>query len=248
MIYLFAIACGDPSTNAWWARLLESDRSFCFEGLTSLLEPESTHEARFRWLDELSAGLDFESAQRLAVMRGFPGYFERLWERSRHDGAFHIGNADRSAGRLLPGFWLLWPDTRFVFCYRNGIGSVETASTSDAEFEPACRAWVADVGLLLAHQRWLAARGAHLRRTTLEDLVGHRGELGKLWVWLVGEWEREAPRKRPLVAELGSALEPAASIWKRWPEERRRIFQTICGDVQRELGYPIPGSGWWRRW
>jgi hypothetical protein len=248
VIYLFTVACPERSTEAWWVRLLETERSYCFHGLTNLLEPEATHASRFAWLDGLAEGADFETAQRLGVLRGFPAYFERLWERSRLDGAYHIGNADHSVQRLLPGLWLLWPDMRFVFPYRDGIGSVDSAATSDAAFEPACHAWATSVVRLRGHQAWLAERGAEIRETRLETIVRRRSELRGVWTWLVGDWERDAERNRLLVRELESTLESPEGIWARWSEEQRRLFLAICGESQNELGYSIPRSRAHRRW
>lgn len=248
MIYLFTVSCPERSSDEWWARLFETERSYCFQGLTGLLEPEATHAARFAWLDGLSEGADFETAQRLGVLRGFPGYFERLWERSRLDGVWHIGNADHSVQRLLPGLWLLWPDMRFLFCYRDGIASVDAAATAGTGFEAACRAWARDAGLLRERQGWLERHGAGLRTTSLEAVVGRRRELRGVWTWLVGDWEQNKDRALPLVDELAATLEPTRSIWARWAETDRQLFAETCGETQIALGYRIPAGGGPRGW
>jgi hypothetical protein len=239
MIHLFTVACPEPSSDAWWARLLETDRSYCFVGLTALLEPEATHPARFAWLDGLAEGLELEDAQRLTLLRGFPDYFERLWERSRVDGAYHIGNADHSTHRFLPGLFLLWPDMAFLFSYRDGIGAVEAAAASGADFEAACVEWAESVRRLRAAQQWLARRGARVGEARLERIVSRPAELRETWTWLLGEWDRTAERAEAHVRELEATLEPVESISSRWPDERRRLFHELCGDAQAELGYRV---------
>jgi hypothetical protein len=247
VIYLFTVACSERWITTWWARLFDTDRSYCFDRLTELVEPEATLAARFDWLDSLSACEGFEAAQRHAVLRGFPDYFERHWAQGRL-GPFHIGNADHAVQRLLPGLWLLWPDMRFLFVYRNGVAAVDREAHGDGRFERACREWAEDVARLRAHQTWLVERGAAVRETRLERLVARDRELGDLWTALPGNWERYSAEKQPLVAELATELEPADEVWSRWSQERRHLFEVICGPAQQLLGYPSrPRRRRWHR-
>jgi hypothetical protein len=250
VIYLFTVACSERSSTSWWARLFDSDRSYCFDRLCSLLEPEPTQAAHFEWLESLARDADFDVAQRHAVLRGFPEYFERLWERGRV-GPFHIGNSDHAVQRLLPGLWLLWPDMRFLSSYRNGIGAVEAetaaAGEDDGTFEHACSEWAESVTRLRSHQAWLEERGADVRETRLERIVERPPELRDIWTALPGEWKRYEGAKRPLVLDLAAALEPASAAWERWPASRRQTFEELCGGAQRLLGYDAGGRAPSRR-
>jgi hypothetical protein len=131
---------------------------------------------------------------------------------------------------------------RFLFCYRDGIASVDAAATSGAAFEPACRAWADDAGLLRERQAWLERHGADIRTTTLEAVIGRSRELRSVWTWLLGDWEHHKDRARPLVDELTGTLESPGSIWARWPAADRQLFAEICGETQVALGYRIPPS------
>ncbi len=247
MIHLFTIACPEPSSDTWWATLLRTERSYCFDQLTSLLEPAPTHAARFEWLDSLCEAGEPELAERFGVLRGFPGYFERLWEQSRVDGAFHIGNADQSAQRLLPGLWLLWPDMKFLFCYRDGIGVIDATLGPTVEpgkvFERACTEWAERVSRLRAHQAWLSERRANVRETRLEWIVEPGNELRHVWTMARSAMrQRDAcqrsSRSRRRSPEL--ELEPDDRIWERWHPDLRSTFAERCGELQLQLGYGLP--------
>jgi hypothetical protein len=242
VIYLFTVACPDRGSASWWARLMTIEaRSFCFDGLTTLLEPEPTLESRFHWLESLGAGLDPELADRLVVLRGFPGYFERLWERNRVDGAYHVGNADAAVDRLLPGLRLLWPHMRFLLAYRDGIAAVGEAGVTD--FERACRDWAETTRRLRAQQARLAKHGAELREVRLERIASGGSDLRDVWTWLLGEWEHHEAHAEEHARELAAAGRSADEIWERWTPDQRAVFTELCKEPQHDLGYGLPGEG-----
>jgi hypothetical protein len=244
LIYLFTIACADPVSAGMWSKLFTTERSQCVDGLTSVLEPLSTHDARFEWLDDLAGDISFELAQRQAVLLGFPDYFERLWELSR-TGPPHAGNADDGVDRLLPGLWLLWPDLRFVISVRDGIGAVDARTArlqSDDGFRDVCVEWVEKVTRITAGRDWLRKHDADIREVKLEEVLAGGEDLGRVWEPLLGEWEQDEPSARARAAELAPQLPAAASVWERWGPERRAVFNEVCGHAQGQLGYAIPDA------
>jgi hypothetical protein len=243
LIHLFTIACTDASTPGWWSRALDSERSYCFDRLTNLIEPDSNHDARFAWLDTLAAGEDDDTAARFDILRGWPEYFARLWEQSRV-GPYHVGNADDEIGRLLHGLWLLWPDMKFLFASTDGIVSVEAARpSSDEQFEQACRQWAALVTQHRAAQRWLRDRGADIHHVALDRATRDTNELREPWQWLTGDWAESSDSATAALADLAAARGTADEIWGRWPSSRRTLFAALCGEAQRVAGYTNPGGG-----
>ena len=242
MIYLFTVACTDRESAGIWSKLLASDRSYCFDRLTCLLEPEEAHAARYAWLERLTAGADDDTARRHRVLRGFPAYFERLWQEGRF-GPHHVGNADDLVLPLLEGLWLLWPDMRFLFADRNGVTAVASEMRSTgAPFDAACRAWRDRAEESLRLRRHLGARGATVLEARNEDVLEGGRALRQVWTALPGEWDRYAAVKETDAKALAARLGSPDSEWATWPEADRRAFADICGPVQHELGYRLPGA------
>src|SRR5262249_31488563 len=153
---------------------------------------------------------------------------------------------DHVTQRFLPGLWLLWPDMKFLFSFRNGINAVHSRAAGEEVvpfpvraawqarygtadfFEQCCREWAESVEQLKAHQGWLAERGGQVNETRLEQATTDSHELHRIWNWLVGYWEEYEERNRELMAKPVGARVNAAGvvsperIWRAWTPEQRR--------------------------
>jgi Sulfotransferase family len=263
VIYLFTVVAPPRSGTKWFAELFTTERSYCYHELTTLLQPYPANRALIEAVSAQIVGHDFEQAQRRLLLQAFPQYFARLWERAAF-GQHVVGNSDASIVRLLPALWLLWPDMRFLFSFRNGINQVnsmlvweqrlpssdrrvlEHRHASRDYFEILCRQWTKNVEGLRRHREWLESRGARCVETRLEAVTSDEFELHRVWDAIVGHWDDFAARNRRLMATTVNArvnverVVPAEESWAAWTPEQRRLFGDICGDTQRELGYELP--------
>jgi hypothetical protein len=263
VIYLFTVASPARSATKWYSELFTTDRSFCYHQLTGLLEPWPTAVALQEWLEAQVEDHDFEQAQRRMLLQGFPHYFARLWERALF-GQYVVGNSDGMADTFAPGLWLIWPDMRFLFSFRNGINTVNSSLVwqshvpswmrsaqerrfgTSSYFEQCCYTWRDSVERLRKHQAWLTERGAQLVETRLEAVTSDEDELHRVWDFLIGYWDEYAERNRQLMKSIVNArvntegIVPPEEIWERWEPEHRSAFIQICGSAQEALGYALP--------
>jgi hypothetical protein len=247
----------------WYSRLFTSGNSYCYHELTSLYQPYPTNLARYEWLETEVRDHGFELAQRRMLLQGFPEYFARLWERVQL-GNRVVGNSDWFVSRMAPALWLLWPDMRFLFSFRNGISVVnswfawkehvpasvrsslrERFGTGDY-FDQCCHIWTDEVEVITGHENWLEARGASCLETRLETVTSDRMELRRVWEWVIGDWERHAAAAEAWMSEPVNARINVDGViswqrtWETWPNAHRQAFAAICGEAQHALGYKLP--------
>lgn len=264
MTSLFAVVSPPRSGTKWYANLFTDGEVYCYHELTTLLGRWPARAALDRTLRRETASDGYEQQQRRVFLDAYPRYFSRLLEHADL-GARHVGNSDNTLVRSAPGLWLLWPETRFLFSTRNGIGQVNSASVNEPHlpplvragrpasferltpFEAACRTWVEEIERWAAARAWLEERGARCLTTTLEGVTRELAELERVWSWVAGDWERHAARAASLMARplnewvnLDGAVYSPREIWESWSDERRSIFAETCGGAQASLGYDVP--------
>lgn len=266
MIYLFTVAAPARSGTKWYSDLFTTDRSFCYHELSALVQPFPSNIALYQWLEAQTADHDSEQTQRRMLLQGFPGYFPHLWERVHFD-QYVVGNSDTFVGQCLASaLWLLWPDMRFIFSFRNGINTVNSrvrlteesprwiddalygALGSEDPFERSCEVWARSVARIEEHRQWLMTKGASCLDVRFEDVTSDSHELQRVWDFVVGDWEQYAERNVELTHRVANArinvervLTPD-EVWEEWSPGQRAAFASICGDTQRRLGYGLPGS------
>ncbi|MGH7867007.1 MAG: sulfotransferase [Candidatus Dormibacteraceae bacterium] len=258
MIYLFFVAAPARSGTKWYSDLFTTDRSYCFHELGNLIHPEPTNQVLDEWLRAQAADHDFEHLQRRSMLQLYPDYFLRHWEQSRISGQFMIGNSDCHMPLYLPGIWLLWPTTRFLFSFRNGINVVESQKLANftaiernlypdlGQFEGLCQAWARSIGTFTQIKTWLTDHKANVLETRLEQMTSDPAELERIWEQIVGNWPSYRERcislqSTPLNTRTNrERVVSWQEIWDQWSVAERAAFSTICGTVQQQLGYELP--------
>ena len=261
MIHIFVVASPPRSGTTWYSELFTTDRSYCFHELTNLLRPEPGNQVLDQWLSNAASDHGFEALQRRSILQTYSEYFLRHWEQSRRSGQFTIGNSDWYLSPFLPGVWLLWPDTKFLISFRNGINVVESLRGAPFQavhqaihpdlrdgFEGLCRFWVKRVEAITLSKRWLEDHGAFVLETRLERVTTDPVELERIWVNIVGHWSDYRDRNlslqsKPLNTRTNhDRVVSWEEIWGSWKRADRKAFATISGEVQQQLGYELPGS------
>lgn len=156
----------------------------------------------------------------------------------------------------------LYPAARFVGLVRNGVQVVGSRmkyeSFADHEFENHCRVWMRTQSV----QDWGRENPSLFRQFRHEwfyDSQRIQQALAELWQWLaISECEAVWQAfEEPLIHPTGET-EPArgqkasdsrtelfrrkSESWRQWSQQQQRQFTAICGDLMRQLQYPIPGQ------
>jgi hypothetical protein len=260
---LYTIASPGGSGTKWYSRLFTTGRSYCFHELTTILRRSPVNVVELERLAEQSRSHDFEQAGRRFVLEGFPQYFDRLFELGGR-GYDAIGNSDGNATPMLAGLWLLWPRMRFLFSFRDGIGQVNSFSVWENEMKPSmlavmqtrhgameyfellCHDWNWNVERLELSRDWLRERDAAVTETRFEAMLSDPGELQRVWSELIGDWEAARHRAtrfaETIVGGRAGREHPqtAGEIWETWTPAQRGVFERVCGETQRRLGYLLP--------
>jgi len=261
---LFTIASPGRSGTMWYSQLFTTAGSHCFHELTTLIRRYPTNIVLGDRMERETADLERDPAQRRFPLEVFPEYFGRLWEAGQ--GREAAGNSDQFVTPFLSGLWLLWPQMRFLFSFRNGINQVASMAGWEASaeqallaswrvrygtadyFERCCCDWSATVGSLEAHRNWLRGQGAEVLETRFERVIGDPDELARVWNGLLGRSDDATERNRALAGTVVNARSEADrvlspdEVWESWTPDRRRTFTDLCGGPQRRLGYTLPST------